>query len=293
MTRKIIAGGVVDLRAAPDRDAERVSQTLMGRIVLVHEAREGWSRVETDDTYTGWLESRRLADPTPGQPLTPIRVVFADVREGPDARTPLVLRLPILSAVLVDPTRRVGEGWLHCTLPDGREGWLPEPVFRAPDAPELPVGRVPARRRQSASDAVERSAQIAGRAAAYAHEFLGTPYLWGGSSAFGLDCSGYVQLAYRLAGVVLRRDAHLQRDDPRFVPVEREQLAPGDLVFFGQSSNGDSPGRITHVGLHFGEGAFLHAASGAGVVLTPWKDARPDYVDARRLARAAEPITRH
>lgn len=291
--RKIAAHNVVALHAEPSRAAERVSETLMGRTVILHETQGDWSRIETDDTYTGWAESRWLADPLPGRPLAPIRVVFADVRGGPDGNAPLVIRLPILSAVYVDPTRRVGPGWLACTLPDGREGWLPEPVFGAPDTPDL---RLPARRRRATPSTERgerrlRGERIAAQAVAYAREFVGTPYLWGGSSAFGLDCSGFVQLCFRLAGLILGRDARLQRGDPRFVPVERENLAPGDLVFFGRSAD-----RITHVGIHLGDNAFIHAAGGAGVIITPWGDERysSTFIDARRLdpARAHQAVTR-
>ena len=120
--------------------------------------------------------------------------------------------------------------------------------------------------------------------------FSGTPYLWGGSSSFGLDCSGFVQLCYLICGITLRRDADIQRNDPRFFPVERNQLQPGDLVFFGK------PDRITHVGMHLEGNAFIHAAGGAGVIITEWGDDRysPGYVDARRLDidRIAEPVTR-
>jgi cell wall-associated NlpC family hydrolase len=127
-------------------------------------------------------------------------------------------------------------------------------------------------------------------AAKWGAEFCGTPYLWGGSSSFGLDCSGFVQLCYRLAGVNLRRDADIQRDDPRFFPVAQDERMPGDLVFFGK------PDAITHVGMHFADDTFIHSAGGAGVIISEWGDDRysPSYVDARRLdpARAADPITR-
>jgi len=160
-------------------------------------------------------------------------------------------------------------GWTSVTLPDATtRGWLPTHTLTP-----FPT-----------HDAVSAAA------ATWGAEFRGTPYLWGGSSSFGLDCSGFVQLCYRLAGVNLRRDADIQRNDHRFYPVAQDALLPGDLVFFGKPDN------ITHVGMHFAGETFIHSAGGAGVIVSEWGDDRysPLYVDARRLdpARAADPITR-
>jgi cell wall-associated NlpC family hydrolase len=89
---------------------------------------------------------------------------------------------------------------------------------------------------------------------ATARRFLGAPYLWGGMTARGLDCSGLVSRVYHANGVVLPRDADLQFDSPVLVPVGRDALQPADLVFFGRS-----PKAITHVGLYVGDGRFISA----------------------------------
>ena len=118
LPRKIVAHNVVHLRREPTNGSELVSQTLMGRSLLVHETRGAWSYVETDDTYRGWVENRWLVEPT-DRPLTAIGAIFADMRSAPRGDAPLIVRLPILAAVHADPLRQDPGDCIAATLPDG------------------------------------------------------------------------------------------------------------------------------------------------------------------------------
>lgn len=111
-----------------------------------------------------------------------------------------------------------------------------------------------------------------------ARGMLGVPYVWGGESPTGADCSGYVQLIFARHGVRLPRTADLQFDHGRKVSFGKEQ--PGDLVFFETYCPGPS-----HIGIYVGRRQFLHASSGAGKIClgsleTPYFKAR--YLGARR-----------
>lgn len=267
LRRATVAHNVTHLRAEPKSGAELVSQALGGQTVEVLNEENGWAWVQTPDTYRGWAETRWLVPTIDAKPML-IPIPFADVRADRSRYDSLVERLSVGCACY--PIGEVYDIFIPVRLPNGTTGWLDTTGFE-PRAPyEL------------------RGAALA---AWHSREYLGTPYLWGGSSAFGLDCSGFVQLCYNLAGITLRRDADIQRDDPRFVPVEQNALAPGDLVFFGK------PDKITHVGMHLENNTFIHSAGGAGVILSEWGDDRysPGYVDARRLdpARTLEPVTRY
>jgi hypothetical protein len=101
--------------------------------------------------------------------------------------------------------------------------------------------------------------------------FLEVPYLWGGTTARGLDCSGLVQLAYRLCGIVLTRDAHQQATEGRAVSDEPRA---GDLLFFGTP--------VTHVGMYTEHGRMVHASGEAARVLEQPISERGTPVSVRR-----------
>lgn len=98
-------------------------------------------------------------------------------------------------------------------------------------------------------------------AAAIALKYLGCPYVWGGTSPSGFDCSGFCQYVYRQIGINLPRTSRSQYRVGSFIPENRRDLlAPGDLVFFGYNGN---PNQVHHVGMYVGNGNFIHAP-GAG-----------------------------
>ncbi|MDV3426383.1 MAG: NlpC/P60 family protein [Bacillota bacterium] len=111
---------------------------------------------------------------------------------------------------------------------------------------------------------------------AYAANFLGTPYLWGGTTPAGFDCSGFTQYVYRHFGISLGRTTYNQINNG--YAVSRGQLRPGDLVFYGK---GGSP---THMGIYIGNGMYIHSPR-TGDVIKISSYNRPDYITARRVMR--------
>ena len=129
----------------------------------------------------------------------------------------------------------------------------------------------------SAASASGQGAQIA----QYARQYVGYPYVYGGSSPSGFDCSGFTTYVMKHFGYSINRTASAQMDNG--VSVSKGQLQPGDLVFF---NSGNSSKRATHVGIYIGGGQFVHAStSTTGVIISDLNSSyyTRTYVGARRL----------
>lgn len=246
------------------RDCEQVSQAIMGQPVEIEKEDGNWLYIRTWDTYHGWIESRwvRKGEWNPAQIAT-VLPQFSFAYKAPDAGSG---HHTILVVTAVMESLGTDGKFAHVRLPDGREAWVPSSDVAITPAGDqiLPLGA-------SGSEIIKTG-----------QRFIGVPYLWGGTSPFGIDCSGFVQLCYKLNGVQLLRDADIQAHDPRAIPVEKADLVAGDMVFF---AGGQDKNRITHIGMAVGDGTFIHSAGGAGVSINNLTDEpyEANYWGARRM----------
>jgi NlpC/P60 family/Bacterial dipeptidyl-peptidase Sh3 domain len=220
-----VVAGRAPVRKSPAADAELLTFYHYGEPLLVFEAAGGvaWCQSFIDD-YVGYVTAEQIA--IIGSALEPTHFVAnlgAYAYEAADLRSPVVDFLPRHSPVIVVETGLVTRGTEYAQLDTG--GFLPLTCL----SPEPPG-----------------SLDIAAAAALY----LGCPYLWGGKSFLGIDCSGLVQNAFRDLGILVLRDTDMQRGTVgQEVPAGAEHdLRPGDLLYM--------PG---HVLIHAGDGAVIHA----------------------------------
>lgn len=240
--RGVVVDPVANMYSAPTEESDVVSQAIYGTNVMMEEEKQGWAKVRTADDYTGWmpLASLRPLSPTEASYASVGRVaqvesLFANLYREPDVTKHHPLLTVPFETRLEAVSEQGGEegGWLAVRLPDGRSAWVQRGDITF-DAKPLSIAQ----------------------AIALSQRFLGLPYMWGGTSSFGYDCSGFVQMLVRRRGVIMPRDADLQANWTGALPVKRKKLQPGDLLFFGESAE-----KVTHTGMYIGRGRFVHATT--------------------------------
>lgn len=238
----IVRAAWVPARGDPAHAAELVSQWLCGETLAVLEASGEWLRCRGDDGYVAWtpaggvLQADAAASETWRASATAFSLGVALERDvardagglpldRPGAR-PGPSRLPFGARVapLEDGAVR---------LPDGTEVRLSDPA-------RIVIGHL----------APDPEAVLA-----CATSWIGTPYVWGGRSDWGADCSGFVQLVYAAHGVRLPRDSYQQFDAGPAL-AEGEPVSTGDLLFYAET-----PGRVTHVAICLDDRHVIHCST--------------------------------
>jgi gamma-D-glutamyl-L-lysine dipeptidyl-peptidase len=255
----LVTKPVSDLRREPSRLSERLSQALLGEAVRILEESGEWSFVRQEhDGYMGWVRSNGLVccdheqvkqyqDSCSHLVSAEIAPAFSSPEGGNQ-----VGKLAFGAAVPVIEQR---VGWAALSLPDSSCWWVEQTAL-------LPLSERP----QATYEGIASVLEIV-------RGMQGVPYLWGGRTPFGYDCSGLASAFWRFLGIQLPRDADQQAKIGK--QVERRDFQPGDLIFFGEAVGDRLPGEpgeeekpISHVAISLGGLALIHARGSTDCVTT-------------------------
>jgi beta-lactamase class A len=261
----VVVRNVADMRAEPKFQSERKSQALFDEPVTIEETRDGYCLVRQSDGYFGWVDERALHYVTKDN--------FELIRTRANYQTVCaVCRISSLEKGKRTPPFIFYGTRLHLVEKSGNKGvvmtgksHLVRVAMRnldiIPDPNKRPVRRM---------DIIKE-----------AQKFLGVPYLWGGITPFGFDCSGFVQMIFRNRGIILPRDSKDQRGCGK--RIEPAEILAGDLLFFKG-----------HVAIAIDKCKFIHSSLGSGGVavnsLNPKdndyrKDLADIFIEARRTIK--------
>ena len=287
------------MRLKPDYESPLETQSLMGTVVEIIGEEGYWRQVVTPEPYTAWCTNLGLVEMTAEQineykaaPKYICTSQHSGVYEKPSADAKRLSDLSMGNLVRVvytegkKPKPSVKKKWAEVMLPDGRKGWTPAADLK-------PFAEWAGKQKLTAENIVNTAMQ-----------FEGTPYLWGGASSKGLDCSGLVRLTFMMNGHLLPRNASQQVNHGREIIMEcdhsitpdsdklyqemlkrTKNLQPGDLVFFGSPETFWSKEKITHVGIYIGNGRIIHASHKVRVnSLIPGE--KDYYENSHRLLKA-------
>jgi hypothetical protein len=243
----IVDVSVCNIRLFSSNEAEMVTQALMGTPVKILKKDNDWLLIQTPDLYIGWVDSDAIETRSAGEQekwKSSSRLFYTaktgDIYDDPSEDKVIS---DIVAGCIVERTGNL-KNWFEVKLPDGRDGFIP--ASKAIPFEKLTV----------------ESYLKPGNLISTAKSFLGIPYLWGGTSAKGFDCSGFVKTIYYLNGIILSRDASQQFRHGTRIRLRRESfpdsLRAGDLLFFGSGGRGRP--KPTHVGMYIGNTEFIHCS---------------------------------
>ena len=262
---------------------ESGTQALMGMPVrILEENDDDWYRCINMEGYTAWVITRSVKAMTEEEyedyltkPKVFVKVKYSTIYSEKNVNSLPVSDL-VWGCVLLDEGRQ--GSWRKVSVADGRTGFVP-----ASDVMDLKTW-------------IDNAEPTEKNIVETAKQFCGFPYVWGGTSIKGVDCSGLSKSAYFLNGYVLRRDASQQCKTGDSVDVHKfvagdytkkalSNLRPGDLIFFGRKAENGRKERVTHVAIYMGDGMIIHSSNIVRInSLIPGE--KDYYAGAKRMLKA-------
>ncbi|MBP3773856.1 MAG: C40 family peptidase [Bacteroidaceae bacterium] len=273
----IVKNSVCNLRSGADYAEENVTQGLMGMPVRIIQ-RDKWLQVQLPDEYLGWVEpvaiqrvSKQELEAWNAAPKVVVTALYGMVFAEPDEQSHMVS-----DVVAGNRLKLLGKHgkFFHVGYADGREGYLPKDMGQ-----ELEQWRA------GLDNSVEGILKTAWR-------LHGIPYLWAGTSAKGVDCSGFVRTTLYMHDIIIPRDASQQCLKGQRIETtdDYKYLQAGDLLFFGRRNPETGRERVSHVGFYLGGKRFIHSIGRVHENSLDPNDPLYDESNTRRLLFAGRVI---
>ncbi len=247
-TKAIINISVANLRSNPGHSSELATQAILGTVLEVYKKKDDWYYVQTPDGYLAWVDEGGIAL-TDKQNAKNWEVddriiytkTYGHAYTGPYDDNPIVSDL--VSGSLLAVIKDMDENYL-VRFPDGRNAYVRKWEAKTYD------------------DWLQNLNASNQTLVATAQQLMGVPYLWGGTSTKGVDCSGFTKTIYFLNGMVIPRDASQQVHTGIIIDSTRNfsALQQGDLLFFGRKATDSTKEKVVHVGMWMGNNEFIHSS---------------------------------
>lgn len=243
----VVRNSVANIRSEPRHSAELSTQAIMGTPLNVLKKDGGWYLVQTPDKYLSWVDDGgiELMDSSEFEKWSNAeKVVFTGltgfVYETNSQKVPVT---DLAAGNILQVLKTTNNGY-QVQLPDGREGFLSD------------------ENTNTLTEWIASHNADSDKLIATAKSMMGAPYLWGGTSTKGMDCSGFTKTIYFMSGQIIPRDASQQVHEGILVDDAKnwDQLEKGDLLFFGRPATDTSKERVVHVGMWIGNDQFIHSS---------------------------------
>ena len=260
------------MRIAPDYESALETQELMGTVVEIVGESGYWREIVSPQPYKAWTTEKTLVEMSQeqikeyeGAPKYMFTELYGHIYMEPSEKAQTICDLVGGDVMRVDEAKG---RWARVVLPSGTKGWVPKSQV------SLLEERIDIKMGDKAEGMISKEKME--DVIASAHQLMGVPYLWGGMSSKGVDCSGLVRISAIMNGVLLPRNASqmikcgIPVDVPPLLTAENglpinaldrvKNLKRGDLVFFGTPATEEKPMRVTHVGIYLGNSRIIHSS---------------------------------
>ncbi|MGB7393882.1 MAG: C40 family peptidase [Pricia sp.] len=246
-TAALVNISVANLRSEPKHSAELSTQATLGTPLNVLKKQEGWYYVQTPDNYLAWVDDGGIEPMEPkyleNWKTTP-KIIYTKTYGhsyvGPEGEQPVS---DLVAGDILEIIKNVDDHYI-VRYPDDRKAYVLKDESEEYD------------------QWLEKLNPNADSLIATSKKLMGVPYLWGGTSTKGMDCSGFTKTIFFLNGMVIPRDASQQVHTGKAIDSVGDfgKLAKGDLLFFGRKATDSTAEKTVHVGMWIGNNEFIHAS---------------------------------